>query len=244
MTDAGPLDLIDDWDDDLDNDDRQVAANLGEGLPGAGSNRGRPMVRTKCVCMSPSGSAFAAATTEGVIIYSTDDTLIFDPSDLDIDVTPEAIEGALLSKQHARALSLALRLNEPALVRRCIEAVPPADVAVIVRAVPRHYLAPLITALATLLETSPHVEFLLRWCQALFVEHSRGVQARSRQLMPQLRSLQKAMARIHDDLTNSASHNLYLLRYLTSLSTTQQEDREQEDDAMPVIAKKARVLAS
>lgn len=90
MTDAGPLDLIDDNDSDAEEGiDKQTHGNLGYNLPGSLPNRGRPVIRTKCLKIAPTGRSFSAATTEGVLVYSVDESFIFDPTDLDIDVTPE-----------------------------------------------------------------------------------------------------------------------------------------------------------
>nr|QEX51138.1 putative periodic tryptophan protein 2 isoform X1 [Cymbidium ensifolium] len=121
MTDAGPLDLIDDENSDVDvGVDQQRRGNLGQGLPGSVNNLGRPIIRTKCLKISPTGRSWAAATTEGVVIYSIDESFMFDPTDLDIDVTPEAVDSALSESQHQRALLLSLRLNEDSLIRICI----------------------------------------------------------------------------------------------------------------------------
>ena len=90
MTDAGPLDLIDDDNSDVEEGvDKQTRGKLGYDLPGSMPNHGRPVVRTKCLRLAPTGRRFAASTTKGVLVYSIDDTFIFDPTDLDIDVTPE-----------------------------------------------------------------------------------------------------------------------------------------------------------
>ena len=88
MTDAGPLDLIDD-----DNSDEEGMdyGRRGQGLPGTGRNGSRAAVRTKCLQICPTGRSWAAATCEGVLLFSMDDDLVFDPTDLDIDVTPEVI---------------------------------------------------------------------------------------------------------------------------------------------------------
>ncbi|GMY34160.1 transducin family protein [Fagus crenata] len=69
--------------------DKQTQVKLGYDLPGPMPNHGRPVVRTKCLKIAPTGRSFAAATTEGVLVYSIDESFIFDPTDLDIDVTPE-----------------------------------------------------------------------------------------------------------------------------------------------------------
>ena len=87
MTDAGPLDLIDDV--DSDTDEGQNRNNLGLNLPGTTANAGRPIARTRGLHISPTGRSWVAATTEGVVVYSMDDNMIFDPTDLDMDVTPE-----------------------------------------------------------------------------------------------------------------------------------------------------------
>jgi periodic tryptophan protein 2 len=90
MTRDGPLDLIDDDNSDTEEGvDKQIRANLGSGLPGSVQNAGRPSIRTKCLRIAPTGRSFTAATTEGVLVYSIDESYIFDPTDLDIDVTPE-----------------------------------------------------------------------------------------------------------------------------------------------------------
>lgn len=90
MTDAGPLDLIDDYDSDTEEGvDKQTRNKLAYDLPGSMPNHGRPVIRTKCLRIAPTGRSWAAATTEGVLLYSMDESFIFDPTDLDIDVTPE-----------------------------------------------------------------------------------------------------------------------------------------------------------
>lgn len=90
LTEAGPMDLIDDDNSDEEGGiDKQSRGNLGYDLPGSMPNRGRPIIRTKSLSIAPTGRSFAAATTEGVLIYSIDESFIFDPTDLDIDVTPE-----------------------------------------------------------------------------------------------------------------------------------------------------------
>lgn len=90
MTEAGPLELIDDDDSDTEEGvEKQSQKRLGYDLPGSMPNKGRPIIRTKCLRIAPTGRSWAAATTEGVLLYSMDESFIFDPTDLDIDVTPE-----------------------------------------------------------------------------------------------------------------------------------------------------------
>ena len=90
MTNAGLMNLIDDDGSDVkDVADEQTRVKSSYDLPGAVTNRGRPIVRIKCLRIAPTGRSWSAATTEGVLVYSMDENFIFDPTDLDIDVTPE-----------------------------------------------------------------------------------------------------------------------------------------------------------
>ncbi len=73
MTAGGPLD-----DDGFPDSSSDVEERLDETMPGSkkldySSRRVRPEMRTKHVLFSPTGRAWAAATTEGLIIYSLDE---------------------------------------------------------------------------------------------------------------------------------------------------------------------------
>ncbi|KAI4379281.1 hypothetical protein MLD38_005599 [Melastoma candidum] len=215
MTDAGPLDLIDD--DDSDKEEgitHQVYGDLGQNLPGALQNRGRPIIRTKSLKIAPTGRSFAAATTEGVLIYSIDDSFIFDPTDLDIDVTPEAVDAALTEGDTRKALILSLRLNDDSSIKRCVFSVKPSDIPSLAPLIPFKYLQRLIEAFADLLESCPHLEFMLRWCQEICKAHGHSIQQNSRNLLPALKSLQKSITRMHQDLADTCASNEYTLRYL------------------------------
>ncbi|MBA0587545.1 periodic tryptophan protein 2 [Gossypium raimondii] len=219
MTEAGPLNLIDDDNSDTEEGiDKQTRGNVGYNLPGSMPNNGRPVIRTKSLKIAPTGRSFSAATTEGVLVYSIDDSFIFDPTDLDIDVTPEAIDAALNEEQPSRALILSLRLNEDSLIKKCIFSVNPTDVPAVASSIPYRYLQRLVEALTNLLERCPHLEFVLQWCQELCKLHGNSIQQNSRNLQPVLKSLQKAITRIHQDLADTCALNEYMLRYLCSVS--------------------------
>jgi periodic tryptophan protein 2 len=44
-------------------------------VPGAPGKK-RALARTSCVSLSPTGRSWAAATTEGVVMYSLDDDMV------------------------------------------------------------------------------------------------------------------------------------------------------------------------
>ena len=96
-------------------------------LPGTGGKR-RAMIRTRAVALGPTGRSFAAATTEGLLVYTLDQGLVFDPTDLAQDVTPEAAHAALAKGQALRAALIALRLRDGGLLRHALLSTPPEQV--------------------------------------------------------------------------------------------------------------------
>lgn len=68
------------------------------------------------------GRAWAACTTEGLLIYSIDTTAMFDPIDINENVTPLSIRQTLYEKNDAYlSLLMALKLNEKTLIKEIIE---------------------------------------------------------------------------------------------------------------------------
>lgn len=68
-----------------------------------------------------SGRAWAATTTEGLLVYSLDSNLVFDPFDLDIDITPSSVKKTLAKGEYSTALMLAFRLNEKDVIQEVLE---------------------------------------------------------------------------------------------------------------------------
>ncbi|KAF9103242.1 hypothetical protein BGX29_003624 [Mortierella sp. GBA35] len=214
MTEAGAMDLIDDDDDMSDLEDRQDNA-----LPGTkdlSKRNVRPEIRTKAVRFSPTGRSWAAASTEGLLIYSLDDTLLFDPFDLEIDITPETILETLDEKDYLKALVMAFRLNERQYIQRCYEAVPPSDVRLVARQLPTKYLERLMKFIASYMEDSPHLEFHLIWCTSLLISHGKYLKDHSGEFLTVFRGLQKGVGKLHEDLAKVCNDNTYTLEYLLS----------------------------
>ncbi|KAL0011900.1 hypothetical protein SO802_007008 [Lithocarpus litseifolius] len=90
--------------------------------------------------LHPLDGALQQQQLGGVLVYSIDESLIFDPTDLDIDVTPEAVDAALNEDQQNRALILSLRLNEDSLIKKCIFAISPVDIPAVASSIPYRYL--------------------------------------------------------------------------------------------------------
>lgn len=220
LTEAGPLGLIDTQGEASDLEDR-----IDRSLPGTtrgdpSTRRTLPAIRVPAIAFSPTGRAFCAATTEGLLVYSLDTALAFDPFDLDIDITPLNTLSTLAQKDYLLALVMAFRLNEAPLIRRVYEAIPVSDISLVVKNLPTVYLARLLRFVAQATDETPHLEFNLRWIEALLRTHGPYLKDRQAGFAAELRTVGKAVARIQSDLRRLADENVYVVDYLLSQPVT------------------------
>ena len=73
------------------------------------------------------GREWAATTTEGLLVYSLDHNLVFDPFDFAMDVTPQNVRSSLERKEYSVAMMMAFRLNEHKLIQEIVEMIPVSD---------------------------------------------------------------------------------------------------------------------
>ncbi|KDQ58678.1 hypothetical protein JAAARDRAFT_34512 [Jaapia argillacea MUCL 33604] len=218
INDAGfSVDLIDDGGDDSELEDRLESHNT---LPGAqrgdlSKRRYRLEARTKCVRFAPTGRAWAAASTEGLLIYSVDDNIAFDPFDLDTELTPQTILEILSRREYLKALVMAFRLNETPLIQKVYETIPAKDVRFIAKALPVVYLEKLLGFLSELMESnSPHLEYELMWVRAMLGVHGRVLRDRSAEYSSVLRGLQRGLAEFESVLSKLCNQNCSSLKVL------------------------------
>ena len=193
MTEAGNIDLIDQRGEESDLEDRIDSTLPGVGRGDLSKRRYKQEARTKCVRFSPTGRAWAAASTEGLLIYSVDDALSFDPFDLDIDLTPQSLLSVLAKREYLKALVMAYRLNEKPLIHKVYESIPRDDIRLISRQLPTVYLSQMLRVVAEHLDKSPHLEFDLLWVTALLNAHGRYLRDRSGEYASVFRVVQKEL---------------------------------------------------
>lgn len=235
ITDAGiSLDLLDRQGENSDREDRVDLS-----LPG--SHRGdpsvrnlRPQIRVTSLEFSPSSSAFAAASTEGLLIYSTDNTVVFDPFDLDIDVTPAGVHECLHEKQYTHALVMAFRLNEQYLLDKVVERIPPKDIQLVVGDLPEIYVNRLLKYLGEKLnraDGSHHIEFSLIWVKETFNRHGRYINSHKFEMQPNVRLIQRFLARVAKDVVQVSKKSGYLHSYLVADHEVEEEEKDREEEA-------------
>ncbi|XP_023282855.1 periodic tryptophan protein 2 homolog [Seriola lalandi dorsalis] len=227
MTEFGSLALVDE------------GAGDGEGvnisLPGVkkgdmSSRHFKPEIRVSSLRFSPTGRSWAATTTEGLLVYSLDGSMVFDPYDLDLDVTPASIRKQLRLQEWASAIVLAFRLNEKALKQEVLETVPHEQIPVICGSLPDIYVEKLLGFVAASLEKSGHLQFYMTWAQSLLMLHGQNLKNRSGSILPTLQSLQKSIQRHFDNLSKLCDFNMYNIRYAVALSKQRGVKRAAEED--------------
>lgn len=175
----------------------------------------KPEIRVFSLQYSPTGQSWAAATTEGLLIYSLDTSLVFDPFHLDMGITPESIRSTLHMKEYSTALMMALKLNEVSLIRQVVENVPYHDISLTLTGMPSIYVEKVLKFIASELEGTKHIQFYLKWVETILTEQGEGVNALS--MLPVLLMLQKNTQRKYDDLSKICDFNQYTVNYLKKI---------------------------
>ncbi|KAK4539700.1 hypothetical protein LTR36_010411 [Oleoguttula mirabilis] len=216
LTEGGPQGLLDEQGEASDLEDRMDKSLPGSKRGDAAQRKTAPQVRVPGVGFSPTGRAFCAASTEGLLVYSLDAGVQFDPFDLDVDVTPENTLKTLAKRQWLKALVMAFRLNNSKLVTRVYRSVPPTDIALVVRDLPQVYLERTLRHVAKEADQSPHLELNLLWLESLLRQHGRLLKERQGEYAEVTRMVQRAVARIQGEIFKVADENERMIDYLVA----------------------------
>lgn len=220
MTEAGPIGLLDEQGAASDLEDRIDRTLPGSSRGGDLSVRKKiPEVRVTGLAFAPNGGAFCAASTEGLLLFSLDTTVIFDPIDLDMTITPKSIIHTLENENdYLKSLVMAFRLNESCLLKRVFESVPLSAISLVVAGTPMAYLPRLLRLAGTQVEKSPHLEFCLLWIQALFGSHGEWIRTNRVSLESEIKIICSAINNIRVELKRLSEDNCFMIDYLISQS--------------------------
>ena len=230
------LDLVEDRDD--------AAGSTTLRLPGTrkgdmSSRAHRPEVKISGLQFAPTGREFAATSTEGLLVYSLDHRALFDPVDLELDITPAATRAALKDGQHGQALSMALKLNQVDLIREIVEQIPPerGDIALLVSGTSDKYLDKLLKFIGGELERTAHVQFYAIWSSVVMKTRGLSIKKRCRDVMPSLNLIQKNLLSRSKDVGDLCEKNRYTIQFLLTIAELK---RARLDDPKPDHAKQDR----
>jgi len=113
-----------------------------------GARLNRPEITCGCIGFSSTGTEWAAATTQGLQIFSLDESMMFTPTDLDITITPQAVQKAISKQEYGLAINMALHLGEQNVLKQAIDAVPLTSIDIVVLSVDVRMLKPFLTHIA------------------------------------------------------------------------------------------------
>jgi len=179
--------------------------------------------RTNCIRFSPTGLAWAAASTEGLLIYSVDDGLSFDPFDLSVELTPQSVLSTLQKQSYLEALVMAFRLNEKTIINRVYEGIPYDEIRLVARQLPTTYVPRLLGVSAEVLERGPRLEWGLRWIREVLSVHGRWIRERSVELASVLREVKRAVSSFESIVAKLCDENTATLAYLIDQSSVKED---------------------
>ncbi|KAK1538482.1 periodic tryptophan protein 2 [Colletotrichum paranaense] len=224
LTEAGPGGLIDDQGEASDPEDRRDDSLPGSKRGDPSARKRMPEVRVSGVAFTPTGTAFCAATTEGLLIYSLDNLMQFDPFDLNMEITPASTLAVLENeKDYLKALVMAFRLNEAGLIKRVFLSIPHTDIALVVQDMPIVYVPRLLRFVAAQTEETPHIEFCLLWVKALVDKHGAWLTQHRGKVDVELRIVARAVSRMRDEIRRPADDNVYMVDYLLGQASNEKE---------------------
>lgn len=175
------------------------------------------------------GRAWSATTTEGLLVYSLDHNLVFDPFDLDMDIVPENVDKSIKEKEYTTALMLAFRLNEQHLIQKAVENIPVADVDYVAKNLPDVYVDKMLDFIGGQLESTRHIQFYIEWAQKLMLLNGPKIKSRSQSLSGCLQTLQKNLTSRLQDLGKICDQNKYSLQYILSLAETRKKQPPKDE---------------
>lgn len=219
MTEAGHLADI-----DIDDDDVHLTKRKLLEMPGSrhrhfatGKRKTELVARTMDVVFAPTGTEFVAATTDGLLVFSTRVARTrFQPLQLTSTITTEKVREQLRSGQPVLALSGALILSDHLLGVECLRSTPRSAIPVAVSSVPSSTFPLLVQWVSEEVESGTFLEQSLLWAQSLLLHSNEGLGSYTQdttRLQPALKTLQRSLHQ-HRMLVQLAKENYFSLRYL------------------------------
>ncbi|OMH83598.1 Periodic tryptophan protein-like protein [Zancudomyces culisetae] len=181
-------------------------------------------VTSRAVRFSPSNHQFCvAASNLGLVIYSLDPTIYFDPFDIDIEITPDYIINDLLVSQndYLKALVCSLKLGERGIIAYVYNAIPDVNqVSHYASQLPSNYILRLLSFIVSVFdEPASKIQLHLTWISCILMNSKNFSQlkANSFDFIPTLKALKKSVAKSLDEVGTLCDDNIFELNRLSTL---------------------------
>lgn len=166
----------------------------------------------------PTGRGIAAATPEGLLVFVSADDVVADPIELEVDVTPDAVQEAISKGEYVLAVSLGVRLGhtERDLLWEALLSVPDNQIEFVASHLPTHFAPDFLQFLAEMIRKQLEVELLVRWTKSVLMFHTRPM-LRDRSTVGVAHLIQKSLSYRVEPVKNIARSNLDTLTFLCNL---------------------------
>lgn len=165
----------------------------------------------------PTGRGFSAATPEGLLVFISADERIVDPVELEVDITPDAVQAAVEKEEWVNALVMSIRLGhtERQLLLSVITRIPIDAIEFVANHIPTRFAADFLQTLAEALKSATQVELLVRWIKATLKFHSHKL-LKDPSAVPAAHLLLKALSSKVDEVKSVARSNLDMMNFICS----------------------------
>jgi len=208
---------IEDLDEGADDYEMQKRI-LERSLPGVESDRMKRRAMAHCVRFSPTSRAWAAMTSEGLLLYSAGSkwTQSFDPTALEVDITAEAAEDAAARSDYPLAIQIAIRYGDSKLLSDLIYRTPVEAFSSVLQGIEPQHFEKLLTLLVSRIEQRPYVGFDLEFTQALLLEFGYRGLLGDLELVSAIRALQRSVSAHWDRLSGLCESNGHKIDFILS----------------------------
>lgn len=237
MTEAGHMDDI-----DVDHADIHLQRGKLLEMPGSrhrsfatGKRQTALTARTMDLAFASTGTEFVAATTDGLLVFSTRVARPkFQPLQLSANITTQQVRDQLARGEPVMALMGALNLGDRMLGVECLRRMPRGAIPVAVSSVPSVLFPLLVQWVGAEVEESRGLEQALLWAQSIMLhsnECAGGFAQDRTAVIPALKSLQRSLQQ-HRVLMDLAKENYFSLRYIIDMTKMQKDTLQPSAVAM------------
>ena len=220
MTEFGNLALVEDREDPRNKSSIKLPGSRKGDLSTRSQNQ---QVVVNGLEFSPTGRDFAAATTEGLLFYSLDSRMTFDPFELEQEVTPKSTRQQVSEENYQSALSMALRLNEIDLIREVVEQIPSVQTDLLSSRLSEKFVYHLLKFIGEEMEMSRHIGYYAKWCRCLMMHHSLWIRRKWKDFLPVLNQVQKVLTCKASELGEVCERNEQTVDFLLTIAAVQKD---------------------
>ena len=156
-------------------DENLLSIEESKSLPGAENAVDRTTVleaRCASLAFSPTSDCILAATSVGVLEYSKNNYTYFDPISFESSIVPELVDEKLEKSDFTKALCVALRLDDDALIEKVILSTPLIQAPFVCKDLsPEVYGVRFLKFLATMYSKTVHFYICTTWAKNYLLTH-------------------------------------------------------------------------